>query len=99
MKTQVQSIHFDADQKLIDFIEAKLEKLNTFHDKIVSSEVFLKINKDDHNENKIVEIKIHVPGSSLFSKENAKSFEAATDQAVENLKAQLKKVKDKTLTH
>ena len=99
MKIQVQTIHFDADQKLIDFVEKKVEKLSTFHDKIVSCEVFLKLNKDAQNENKIAEIKVNIPGNSLFTKENDKSFEAAVDQAVETLKGQLKKAKEKQLVH
>lgn len=92
MKLQVHSIHFDADRKLITFIQKKLNKLETFYDRLVDGEVFLRLNNEGI-ENKTVEIKLRVPGSQLFAKEQAKSFEAATDQASEALLAQLKKFK------
>ncbi len=94
MKLQVQSIHFDADQKLIDFIQKKVDKLETFYDRMVDGEVFLRLNNEG-TENKTVEIKLNVPGQNLFAKEHASSFEAATDQATEALRAQLKKFKTK----
>lgn len=96
MKLQIQSIHFDADQKLLDFIQKKADKLETFYDRILNGEVFLRLNKDSlSKDNKVVEIKINIPGGSLFVKEYAASFEAGTDIAVEALKVQLKKHKEK----
>jgi putative sigma-54 modulation protein len=98
MKLQMQSIHFDADKKLLEFIEKKTSKLDTFYDRITNGEVFLKLDKDTTaHENKVVEIKIYLPGGSLFVKEQSNTFEAATDVAVEALKSQLKKYKEKTL--
>ncbi|MBL7872915.1 MAG: ribosome-associated translation inhibitor RaiA [Cyclobacteriaceae bacterium] len=94
MKLQVQSIHFDADQKLIDFIQKKVDKLETFYDRMVDGEVFLRLNNEGI-ENKTVEIKLNVPGQNFFAKEQAASFEAATDQATEALRSQLKKFKTK----
>lgn len=94
MKLQVHSIHFDADQKLIDFIERKVSKLETFYDRMVDGEVFLRLNNEGV-ENKTVEIKLKVPGDQLFATEKAKSFEAATDMATEALRNQLNKFKTK----
>ncbi len=94
MKLQVHSIHFTADQKLIDFIQKKVDKLETFYDRLVDGEVFLRVNNEGV-DNKTVEIKLRVPGNQLFAKEQAKSFEAATDQATEALKMQLQKFKEK----
>ena len=94
MKLQVHSIHFTADQKLIDFIQKKVDKLETFYDRVVDGEVFLRLNNEGI-DNKTVEIKVHVPGTQLFAKEHAKSFEAATDQATEALKMQIQKFKEK----
>lgn len=97
MKLQVHSIHFTADQKLLAFIQQKLSKLDQFYDKIVSGEVFLKLDKGDKNKthNKLLEIKINVPGAVLFVKETGKSFEEAVDLALDILKNQLKKFKEK----
>ena len=94
MKLQVHSIHFNADVKLIDFIQKKVDKLETFYDRMVDGEVFLRLNNEGI-ENKTVEIKLKVPGNQLFAKEQAKSFEEATDLATEALRAQLKKFKTK----
>ena len=95
METQMHSIHFKADQKLLSFIQEKLEKLEHFNQKIVNAEVFLRLDKDKEKENKITEIKLHVPGKELFAKRQCKSFEEAADEAVEALRKQLMKEKDK----
>jgi len=98
MKLQMHSVHFTADQKLLDYIQKKTEKLETFYDRITGGEVFLRLNKDSTlHENKVVEIKLAVPGHTLFAKETSISFEAAADEAVEALKSQIKKFKEKTL--
>ena len=97
MKLQIQSLHFDADVKLLDFIQKKMDKLDTFHDRIIDGEVILKVEKDANQENKIVECKVHIPGSPLFVKERSRTFEAAIDEAVEALKTQLKKQKEKAV--
>jgi putative sigma-54 modulation protein len=94
MKLQVHSIHFNADQKLINFIQKRVDKLETFYDRLVDGEVFLRLNNEGI-ENKTVEIKLNVPGTQLFAIEKARSFEAATDQAAEALKIQLQKFKTK----
>ena len=94
MKLEFQSIHFNADTKLISFIQRKVDKLETYYDRLVDGEVFLRLNNEG-TENKTVEIKLNVPGTQLFATEKAKSFEAATDQATEALKNQLMKFKTK----
>ncbi|MDN4164498.1 ribosome-associated translation inhibitor RaiA [Cytophagales bacterium LB-30] len=100
MKLRMQSVHFDADIKLLDFIQKKADKLDTFYDRIIDGEVILRLNKDsDKKENKIVEIKINVPGEQLFAKEQSASFEAAADETIEALRRQLKKYKEKMVAH
>jgi len=94
MKVQVQSIHFNADVKLINFIQRKINKLETFYDKLLVGEVYLRLNNQGI-DNKTVEIKINVPGNQLFAKENARSFEAATEMATTALQMQLRKFKEK----
>jgi putative sigma-54 modulation protein len=97
MKLQMHSIHFDADQRLIDFIQKKADKLDTFYDRIIDGEVFMRLDKNEKNENKIVEIKLNVPGKQFFAKHQDDSFEAAADEAVEALKIQIKKYKEKVV--
>lgn len=97
MQIQIHSIHFDADQKLIDFCHKKMEKLSTVHEKITTTEIFLRLDKDTTNENKVAEIKMKVPGKELFASRQCKSFEEAVDLSVEALKNQMEKYKGKTL--
>lgn len=94
MKLDIQSIHFDADRKLLEYIEKKLNKLETFYDNILGGEVFLRVT-NDAKENKLVEVKLHVQNQSLFVKENSISFEAAIDMAENTLRGQLKKYKER----
>lgn len=97
MKLTIHSIHFNADQKLIDFVQVKVDKLEKIFDRIVDGEVFLKVNNSSVT-NKTVEIKINIPGDQLFAKERSKSFEAGTEEAVEGLRRQLKKHKEKLIS-
>ncbi len=99
MKIRVQSIHFTADVKLLDFIQKKADKLDLFFDQIISGEVYLKLENTDVEENKITEIKLLIPGNDLFAKEQCKTFEQATDKAVESLNRQLDKRKEKLRSH
>lgn len=96
MKIRVQSIHFNADQKLLDFIQKKVDKLDQFFDQIIGGEVYLKLENVEDEANKISEIKLMVPGGTMFAKEQCKSFEEATDLAIESLRKQITKHKDKT---
>ena len=91
MQVQIHSIHFVADKALLAFIESKLQKLTVFNNTIISSEVFLRVEKGDRKENKLVEIKLHIPGKELFAKKNSLSFEAAADEVVEALRRQIAK--------
>lgn len=99
MKLQMHSIRFVADQSLITFIQKKADKLDRFFDRIIDGEVFMRLDKDNNMENKIIEIKLNIPKNQLFAKERAKSFEEASDLAVEALKKQIIKHKDKITAH
>jgi putative sigma-54 modulation protein len=95
MKVDIQSIHFTADYKLLDFVTKKMEKVQTFYDGIKSTDVYLRVEKDSEKENKTVEVKINMNGNSIFAKEQASTFEAATDLVLDKLVAQVKKHKEK----
>ncbi|MBU1374006.1 MAG: ribosome-associated translation inhibitor RaiA [Bacteroidetes bacterium] len=99
MKIGIQSIHFDADQKLLAFIQKKVNKLDQFYDQIISGEVYLRVDNVTEETNKKVEIKLMIPGNTLFAKEECKSFEEATDLSIECLRKQIKKHKDKIRSH
>ena len=95
MKVSVHAVNFNIDRKLVDFVQEKLDKLEKYYDKVVSSDVYLKLESHHQVKDKAAEIKLNVPGVTLFSSETSKTFEAATDLAVESLRRQLKKYKEK----
>ena len=95
MDLKIHSIHFDADQKLLDYIKDKVSKLSLFFDHIIAAEVFLRLDKNSEKENKITEIKILIPGKELFAKKQCKSFEESADLVVEALRKQVVKHKEK----
>jgi putative sigma-54 modulation protein len=96
MNITINSVKFKTDVKLEEFIHDKLNKLNNLYEEIQSSEVILKLDKDEQKENKITEIKLIVKGSEMFAKKRSKSFEEGTDLVVDALKKQLIKHKDKS---
>lgn len=96
MNVHIQSLHFDADQKLIDFVQKRLEKLATFHDRIIKVDVFLKLDNVVHTiKDKVVEIRVHVPKADFFVKSTSKTFETSFDEAFESLVNQVKRKKEK----
>jgi putative sigma-54 modulation protein len=95
MNIQIHSVRFDADKKLIDFVHQKLDKLTQFAEDIVNAEVYLRLDKDQERENKISEIKLELSGGPLFAKKQSKTFEEATDEAIDALKKQITRHKEK----
>mgnify|MGYP001096639624 CR=1 FL=1 len=95
MKVNLQSVGFKADQKLVDYIQEKLDKLEQFHDHIIDADVYLKVKNTTSRENKIVEIRLNVPGNDILVTKEGESFEGATDIGSDVLKRQLRKHKEK----
>jgi putative sigma-54 modulation protein len=95
MNVTINSVHFKADKKLETFIREKLEKLHTFFEGVISSEVMLKMDNSEDRENKIAEVRLLIKGYDLFAKKEATTFEAAVDLASEALRKQLVKHKEK----
>ncbi len=95
MDVKIQSVKFDADAKLLAFVEAKMSKLERFADRATGSDVIMKLDKDHEKGNKVVTITLRVPGDELVAESRAKSFEEAVDEDIEALKRQLERVKNK----
>ncbi|HEY2722040.1 MAG TPA: HPF/RaiA family ribosome-associated protein [Chitinophagaceae bacterium] len=96
MNVKIQTVRFDADSKLVDHINRKMQKLDTFHDRIIKIDVFLKLDNVVHKiKDKIAEIRIHVPRHQLFVKATSKSFEQSFDDAFESVVNQIKRKKQK----
>jgi len=99
MKVNVHAVNFTVDRKLVDFVEDRMSKLEKYYDKIVASDVFLKVENTSDKENKTVEIKIHVPGDDFIVKKQCKTFEEAIELAAESLERLVVKRKEKTSEH
>jgi len=99
MKVNVQAVNFTVDGKLVEFIQERMDRLEKYYDKIVASDVFLKVEKTSDKENKIVEVKIHVPGDDLMVKKQCKTFEEAIELTAESLERLLVKRKEKINAH
>jgi putative sigma-54 modulation protein len=95
MEINKQAINFDADSKLLEFVDKKIEKLGTFYGNIVSADVCLKLVKTGQVQDKVAEIKVNVPGSTLVAKETSKTFEESVDLGTSSLRRQLLKYKTK----
>lgn len=95
MDVNIQSLKFDADKKLVTFIEEKVSRLDKFSDDIIAAEVVLKLDKDSERENKVAILKLAVTGDELVAERQCKSFEEAVDTTIDAIKKQLAKHKSK----
>lgn len=95
MNVVINPVHFDASTQLVEFVNKKLKKLETFFDKIIDAEVFLKLDSNQSIKDKIVEMKLSLPGKTIFVSEVSKTFEESTDLAIDTMARQLKKHKEK----
>jgi putative sigma-54 modulation protein len=96
MNVNIQTVRFDADTRLIEYVNRKLEKLGTFHDRIIKVNVFLKLDNVVHTiKDKIAEIRIHVPRHEFFVKSTSKSFTESFDDAFDSIVNQIKRKKKK----
>ncbi len=94
MNTIINTAKFSIDEKLEKFINEKVAKLDRMIDRAVKCEVFLKIDKPESDNNKIVEMRLYVPGNDLFVTKQANTFEQAASDCVDALKVQIEKYKN-----
>ena len=100
MNVQIRTVHFEADSNLLEHVNAKIDKLSTFHDKIIGAEIYLKLdNMSQQVRDKVAEIKVYVPGHSHFVKHQSKTFEESFDLAFNSLVSKVKREKEKHLAY
>ena len=96
MNVNIQTVHFDADSKLVSYIEKKVSKLTQFHERITKVYIYLKLDNIVHNiKDKVVEIKVMIPRHEFFVKQSSKSFEESFDGAMDAVITQIKKKKER----
>lgn len=99
MKVSVHAVNFAVDAKLVSYVQVRMDKLEKYYDKVVSSDVYLKVENTSDKENKIVEIKMNVPGDDFLVKKQCKTFEEAVELSAESLERMLVKRKEKIRAH
>ncbi len=99
MKVHTEAVQFKADQKLIDFVDKKLNKLDQFFDRIIDAQVFLRLENSGQVRDKVAEIRLRVPGDTLITKSSSKTFELSVKDASDGMKRQLMKYKEKIREH
>ncbi|KAB8152772.1 ribosome-associated translation inhibitor RaiA [Kordia sp. TARA_039_SRF] len=99
MKVNMQSVNFTVDRKLVDFIQRKMDKLETYYDKIIDADIYLKVANTSAKENKIAEVRVNIPGDDIIVKKQCRTFEEATDEATSSLQRALLKRKEKVRAH
>ena len=100
MEIKIQSIHFDATEKLQAFVEKKIAKLEKSFEDIQKVEVQLKVAKPATALNKVTSATVTVPGGKpIFVEKTCDTFEEGVDQCVDALKVQLGKFKEKSRNH
>ncbi len=98
MTVNIHSVHFDADTKLLEYVNSKIKKLTHFHDRIIKVDVFLKLDNVVHQiKDKVAEIRVHIPKHEFFVKTSSKSFEESFDDSLESVITQIKRKKEKLI--
>ncbi len=98
MNVQIRTVHFDADTKLMEHVNEKVQKFSTFHDQILSVEVFLILDNVVHQiKDKVAEIKVTIPKHTLFVKHESKNFAESFDLAFASMVTQIKRQKEKAM--
>ena len=95
MDIKIQSLKFDASKQLIEFIEKKLSRLERFAENPTGCDVVLRLEKDDEKGNNVALVTLHVPGGDILTEQKAHTFEEAIDMALDVVKRQIEKRKDR----
>lgn len=94
MKVNLNAVNFAIRQDLVDFVQKKLDKMDTFYDRVTDADVYLKLDNNSSKENKVAEIKINVPSNQFVVTKEAKSFEEAIDMCMNPIERFLIKHKE-----
>lgn len=95
MTIYVQAVNFNSKPGLEEYLEKKLTKLETLSDKIISAQVFFKLENTSEKNNKFIEIKLEVPGDDIVVKKSGQSFEECIDLSIDTLKKLIVRMKEK----
>ena len=89
MKVVLNAVKFTPDEKLQNFVNDKVGKIERLLPEALQADVSLKVDKPETNNNKIAEIRLVVRGKDLFVTKQADSFEEAVMLSIDALKTQV----------
>jgi len=95
MMIQLQAVNFSLKANVSAFIKKRIEKLELYHDHIINVDVYLKVENTSEKENKMVEVRVHIPGEEFIVKKTCKSFQESIDLAAKASERLLIKFKEK----
>ncbi len=95
MEINIKSLKFDADQKLIAFVEKKVARLERFYEGLTEVNVTMTLLHEP--DNKDVKLQIHIPGEELIIQRNAKTFEDAVTECADAMKEKLTRAREKRI--
>lgn len=100
MNVQIEA-PFSVSEPMQELINEKLDKISSFYDRITTAKVYMKdeIQRNNHKENRTVEMRVEVPGTSLFAEDSAETFEQAIAGAANKLGRQVRKFKEQLKEH
>ena len=95
METRIQSVHFDASTQLLEFVEKKVAKVEKFCEGATALEVTMKLIKPETAMNKEVALNLSSGSGDMFASKISDTFEDALLVAIDALKAQIEKKREK----
>lgn len=98
MKWDIQAVNFSMKPELMEYAKEKITGLSKYYDKIVGAEVYLKLGQDAE-DNKVVEIKLNIPGNDIYAEDRSNKFEGSINETVDKLKGQIRKIKTKIVAN
>ena len=99
MKWDIQTVGFNAKDDLLETTKERVQKLEKYYNPIIGSEVYLRLEYDEHKENKKVELKLNIPGEDVYADHQSDSFEHSLIEVIEKVRKQLLKKKDLERAH
>lgn len=99
MTVNFQYVNTDVSETLSEFIQTKLDKLGEKFEFIISAQVYIKHNNNEHDAGKICNIELSLPGPRIFATSNEHTYELAVNETIADLTRQLKKRKQTYKTY
>lgn len=94
MKTDIQVVGFEANQELLDFVNDRIKHLKKYEEQLTGVDVYLKLVNNDHDATKVAEIKLFLPGPTLYAEYQSDSFRESIMETVDKLKRQMRRRKE-----